>query len=277
MERLRARYRWGAPPWWLQGVVVVPEVLAGLLPLVLVARAYRSPEAAFAIVLAMLVLWALLSGRRAEALLARWTLRLRLPSPSERERLQRLLGEVLAVAGSGLRPTVLIHRSKFLNALAYGRHTLAVTDVALALDDRHLRAVLAHELGHLEQGHTMFGTLRMLSLAPLRLYREVGGFLLFSSPFTAVLGLPLVLLAAALALPIWAADVLYRPVARWEERSADLYAADVGYGEALAEVLYRERPGRLERFRNLLGTHPDGHLRAMRLMEAVRSPGRYRV
>lgn len=268
VEKLKERYRWGSPPRTLQGILLLPEVAAALLPIAALLRVDLHPHRWVGLLATVAALWMTFSGRRSEAALARWTLKLRRPRRRERERLEELAGQILQAAGSDIAPTILIQRSDHINALAYGRRTVAVTDTALQLDDRHLAAILAHEIGHLDEKHTTFGVLRLLLHAPLRLYNEIGGFLAFSSPVTAVIGIPLVLGSFILSLPIRAADLLYRPVARWEERSADLYASRAGHGIALAEVLHAPRPGRMARARNLLSTHPHGHARSRTLIEA---------
>lgn len=277
MEALKQRYRWGKPPRTLQALILLPELAAGLLPIILVLRAYGSPRAAAYLIGFTLTLWVVFSGRKMESALARWTLKLRRPTVKEARRVEPLLQEVLQRTGSTLQPTMLTQRSNKINALAYGHHTIALTDTAISLPDEHLKAIIAHEIGHLEEGHTTFGTLRMLAHAPLRAYNEIGVFLAFTSPITALIGVPLILASYALSLPIKAADLLYLPIARWEERSADLYASRAGYGMPLADILDAAPPGRIQKVKNLLSSHPDGALRAVRLKEAEQERRSYRT
>lgn len=145
---------------------------------------------------------------------------------------------------------------------------LAVTDRALTLDDAHLTAIVAHEIGHLAEGHTLFGVLRMLALTPLRAYSEIGVLLSLASPVTALIGLPIVIVTSILSLPIYAANLLYRPVARWKERNADLYASRCGYGIELAGILDDGAPTALsDRLLSMFSQHPAGRTRAERLLE----------
>ena len=74
----------------------------------------------------------------------------RKPIWGEEEKIQCCFNEVLQKAGCCRRFKLLIHEDMELNAFATGLKTIVVTRGSLEqLTDGELKAVLAHELGHL--------------------------------------------------------------------------------------------------------------------------------
>jgi Zn-dependent protease with chaperone function len=122
----------------------------------------------------------LLLVRPVEAGVARLLFRgLRRPGPAELQRIAPAFERVCRRAGADPRRYLLrVQEHRQLNAFALGGHLVAVTRVALELDDGMLEAVLAHELGHHRHLHPLATSLGWWYLLPFtageRLWRRVG-------------------------------------------------------------------------------------------------------
>lgn len=228
----------------------------------------------------VMVLW-LLSGalifqRPVEVAVARFFLRARRPTPSERDRLEHAWHEVTRMAGrDGAKYQLFIEDSDALNAYAASGHIVTVTRKTLdAMPHHHLAAVLAHELGHHLGGHPWSNLLAYWYSMPARLLTRVLRLVLrivvtvFSMVFAVVARMPALasfiarLITWSLILFVvffvsvlmwtavesgqtWAppavALVVLTPLilpwlARRGEYRADRMAANLGYGHALIEV-----------------------------------------
>lgn len=260
-----------ALPWFVCSLTVVGLIGLGIGSFV--------GDAGTVSVVAM-VLW-LLSGaliflRPVEVFLARFFLKARRPTPSERERLEHAWTEVTQAAGrDGRRYQLFIEDSDALNAYAASGHIVTVTRKTLdAMPHHHLAAVLCHELGHHLGGHPWSNLLAYWYSVPARLLtrtlrRVLRVFVsLFSIVFAVLAKMPglaafigrlitwSVLLFVAFFLTMlmitavqsghaWAPPtvllVITTPLllpwlARRSEFRADRVAAELGYGHALIEV-----------------------------------------
>ncbi|RIQ32516.1 M48 family metalloprotease [Jiangella rhizosphaerae] len=260
-----------ALPWFLFSLTVVG--MAGLGIGALVGNTTVVP-------ILCMVLW-LLSGvlifyRPVEVGVARFFLRARRPTPSERDRLEHAWHEVTRAAGrDGARYQLFIEDSDALNAYAASGHIVTVTRKTLdAMPHHHLAAVLAHELGHHLGGHPWSNLLAYWYSVPARLLTRVLRLVLrlvvalFSTVFAVVARMPAlasfiakvitwslilfvvffvtVLMATAVqsgqtwAPPAVALIVLTPLILPWlarrSEYRADRIAANLGYGHALIEV-----------------------------------------
>jgi Zn-dependent protease with chaperone function len=210
----------------------------------------------------LLVLVWLLSGagvflRPVETVLARVMFRLRRPAESEQCRLTPLWSAVTAAAGvNGTTYDLWVEESREINASAAAGHLVSVTRWALdALPPEHLKAVLAHELGHHLGGLPWVRLLGLWYSQPARAVARIGALIRRSvirlvhatSPTRPVAWLVLWVLsvlcvAAVLDTAPWlllllAVPPLQASVGRLEERRADRFAAQIGFGEPLREVL----------------------------------------
>ncbi|HWG83972.1 MAG TPA: M48 family metallopeptidase [Deinococcales bacterium] len=184
---------------------------------------------------------------------------------SEQARLQKLFARVSAKAGPGLNLRLLFRDGGAMgaNAFALPNGTIVVTDqfLDLARNNREVAAVLAHEIGHVQQRHALRG-----------LYRSAGVALLVSI----LLGDVASASNLAASLP---AVLLERGYSRGFEVEADAHAAAYlnaeGWGtqplrgilERLADEHGSSNPG-------LLSTHPGTEQRIERLEELERLRGR---
>ncbi|MGK5549842.1 M48 family metalloprotease, partial [Streptomyces sp. URMC 127] len=237
------------------------------LPTALISLAVVS--FAFALVnpvlgLVMPVMW-LLSGplvfhRSAEAAIARYLLGMRRPTPEEAERLGAVWEEVTRRAGvdQGTYELWVQERAE-LNATAAAGHIVGVTRHALErLPNSRLAAVLAHELGHHVGGHTWAGMLADWYALPARtVWRWITMGLLFLLGSRNVAGIAcggclsvtfLWFVYALtftesmwwLTLPVALGPFFVAWLHRRAECRADDYAAGLGFGDELMEVLAEE-------------------------------------
>lgn len=149
---------------------------------------------------------------------------------------------------------IYIMDAMYANAFAIGRQTVAVTRGAMEiLSADELKGVIAHELGHINYGHTkamllslignfffsvIVWTLRLI-LSIFQFISEVVaqfnivGFVLsiFTSIFQIVVNVSVLVF-------INLSEVILSSNSRSNELQADTFAYEIGYGEELASALY---------------------------------------
>lgn len=261
-----------AVPWFVYGLTVVG--LVGLGIGALVGNVTVIPVLVMALWLAS---GALTLYGPTEIFLARFLLRARRPTPSERQRLHHAWHDVTTAAGrDGRGYQLFIEDSDELNAFAASGHVVTVTRKAVdTMPHHHLSAVLAHELGHHIGGHPWGNMLAFWYSVPARLLNRVLRLLLrlfvsiFSVVFAAAARMPalaafiarlvtwalaafvlvfvvLLMVVAVQSGQEWApivvglivlSPVLLPWLARRAEYRADRLAAQIGYGRPLIEVL----------------------------------------
>ncbi|MEY6563466.1 M48 family metalloprotease [Streptomyces sp. PGLac3x] len=235
--------------------------------------------------------------RRAERAYVRYALRLRPPSPEERQKLEPVWREVLARAVADRdRCEIWVEDSHHVNAQAPAGHVVSVSSLAIArLSSGQLAAILAHELGHHSGGHAWASRMTSWwSLPALCVARGLSGIVrgvVYVLGRSGCLG---VLVAAALAsfagalvvaswfvvVPMFLAAVCTAAARRWAELRADDYAARLGFGPALAQVLRLDieseeaRAGstRTARVAGWLTARPDARTRLLHLDPYLRPP-----
>ena len=245
---------------------MIPETVATAIAYAIVAAVIGLREPFSPAAIAAIAAWPLgglaLLTRPIEAVLARPMLGLRAPAEIERDRLDERFAAVCARANESVEPYLLrVQESEDLNAVAVGGHLIGVTTRSLRLQDDQLEAVLAHELGHQDGMHSAALAINWWATLPWRLV-------------TALARIHLVLFI--LSLPVRAVGVLayvgQAAATRAAEREADLFAAQLGYGPALAATLRAALPpestGWVER---VLSTHPPVDAR-IRTLEGRTSP-----
>lgn len=210
-------------------------------------------------------------------------------SPAVAPELHAVVGELSRRAGLERVPTLHYVPSRILNAFAVGTRkdaSIAVTDGLLrTLDNEELTAVLAHELGHVQNDD-----MRVMNLAAA--VTRITGALASAAQFMAILLLPAWLFGGlhvrflGLLLLLFAptvAALLQLALSRSREFEADLEAAELtGRPEWLARALRkmeRIQHGWFERiFVNRpttsapgwLRTHPGTEERVERLLQLLR-------
>ncbi|MFI0786754.1 M48 family metalloprotease [Streptomyces lydicus] len=288
----------------------LPWFATSLLLMALVGYALL-PSLGWVVVLGWLATGALAFHRPTESAFARHLLDLRHPTPRERARLEPVWREVTARAGvDGRAYELWIQDRDDVNALAAAGHIVSVTRSSLAyLPSHHLAAVLAHELGHHIGGHAWSSLLGLWYSAPGRSVWAAVRWLTRQGLHIArrlndcaalLLGLAAGGVLVALALSYWfvllalvVAPYPMAALARQAELRADRFAAGLGFGPVLAEVLHtmerreadvvghhvvaacfgcggaasaagaagRARTGRPALMARLLTSHPDYHTR----------------
>ena len=170
--------------------------------------------------------------------------------PAHRERLERLIGTLQL--GDVARPNFLVYEDEDLTAVTTGQRTLSInaisTGLMRALDEKQLRAALAHELGHITRGHMILSS----------------GFLatmLFAKSIFGAMGWPVTM---ALLLG-------YLALLRRNEIDADRRAADLAGDDDVVDLLMTlkvklKEPACLDwPGMSVLSTHPGYRVRAARV------------
>ncbi|MEU6083058.1 M48 family metalloprotease [Streptomyces sp. NPDC047108] len=268
------------------------------------------PTTGWVVVLCWIATGLLAFHRPTERVVARHLLDLRYPTPRERDRLEPVWRAVTARAGvDGRAYELWIQDCDNINALAAAGHIVGVTRFSLEhLSSDHLAAVLAHELGHHVGGHAWTSLLGEWYSAPGRIGWAALRWLARHGPsivrrlnnwvaLVLVLAVGSVLIALALSywfvlLALVVAPYPMAALSRQAELRADRYAAALGFGPMLAEVLHtmqrgnsdaqhrsvaassgchgsrgiigaagNVQTGRLVLFDRLLASHPDYHTR----------------
>ncbi|MFE9095967.1 M48 family metalloprotease [Streptomyces sp. NPDC007264] len=141
--------------------VQVPGFLVSLALVSSIALGMFDDLVGTVVLLAWLASGLLVFHRPAELAFARFVLKLRLPTPEERARLEPVWHEVTARAG--IEPhtyELMVENSDELNAVAVAGHVVGVTTYSLdRIPSSNLAAVLAHELGPHTGGHAWAGLL----------------------------------------------------------------------------------------------------------------------
>lgn len=196
------------------------------------------------------LLGALLFVRPVERAISRPLFRLRPPTDIEMQTLWPAWEQVCARAGVAPDKYLLrIQDSDILNACAASAHLVAVTRGSLLhLSAAELEAVLAHEIGHHLDLHSVAGMLYFWLRLPVQaaqvvvgsVARALGGL----QPIFGVAGilltpviLALAFLGVLVAIPIALAEAASKAFGRRAEYAADRYAVKLGYGPHMSSVL----------------------------------------
>ena len=161
-----------------------------------------------------------------------------------------------------------------VNAYAVGHRTIIVTDGILALSDKDLKGVLAHEFGHIANGDSDLTLGINVSNTILVIFTALVGFVvttmssLFSMLFesvdakatcAAIAGV--IVLALSLVYYLWVkfGMLLVNASSRNNEYAADAFAVDCGFGAGLYSALSQLDPSKTRSgfFSLLASSHPD--------------------
>ena len=259
----------------------------------------HQPKAVLITVLAVGALLAFSFSPAGEAV-CRAFLRVRKLFPNEEARLLPLFREVCERAGENPEEYQLfISPDASANAAALGRHTVILTRGLLHVaDDEEIKAVMAHEVAHLKHRDSQIlqaaSLLNSVGSAVVWVYTVIAvamGFL--ASLFGALApgdpdyeygyafegagqGFLMVAFAWLIRGLAWICykilQLSFLAVGRGQEYRCDAFAAQLGYGTALARFLDKSwqeagyyKPGF---FTTLMSTHPDPGARISRLMQA---------
>ena len=222
-------------------------------------------------------------------------------SPQEEPRLHRIVDEVTSLT-SLPKPRVYIVDNPSPNAFATGRNpkhavVAATTGIMNLLDDRELKGVMAHELGHVGNRDILIGAVVAVFAGAIAMAANVLQFRMIFGGFGGNRdnGNGLLALVAIILMPI-AAVIIQMAVSRTREYEADRTGARVTHDpDALADALMKlERGANLRpmqvnpaaahmfivnplagfrgaNFSNLFSTHPPIEERVKRLRNMARS------
>lgn len=199
-------------------------------------------------------------------------------------RLEPLFLEVLAKAKK-LNPSIpddvrlFICDDKEPNAFATGRKTVCLTKGFLNYSDEEIKAVFAHELGHLAHKDTDFILLvtigNFIVTAFFAIFRGIVnlfGFIFASATNNAALAISRFLTDFILGSLMWMwtkiGTLLVMHSSRKNEYLADEFAFNLGYGDSLAAALDTLDGGSSKGlWANLVSSHPDTDVRIAKLQE----------
>jgi heat shock protein HtpX len=223
-------------------------------------------------------------------------------TPEQEPRLHRIVDEVTSLT-SLPKPKVYVVDNPSPNAFATGRNpkhavVAATTGIMSLLDDRELRGVIAHELGHVGNRDILIGAIVAVFAGAIAMIANVMQFRLIFGGFGGNRdggGNPLLALVAIILMPI-AATIIQLSISRTREYEADRTGAKTTHDpDALADALEKLERGAMQRpmqvnpataqmyivnplaglrganFSNLFSTHPPIEERIARLRKMGRT------
>ena len=158
----------------------------------------------------------------------------------------RFIGTKLSEECGIKAPTFMVYRNNKFDVMVVGigrDTTIFISEIAAKLPDEYLRAVLAHEYGHIHLGHS---ATRLLIYSALLVLAMVGG----STPFLAILS-----------------NVFFLWIMRKMEYAADGFAANIVGDDHLrsALVFIEGMIGDVPKWQTVFSTHPSFKDRFARL------------
>ena len=168
-------------------------------------------------------------------------------SPQEQPQLHSAVAEMAAIAGLP-KPKVYIIENDAPNAFATGRNpehaaVAATTGIMHILSDRELRAVMAHELGHVKNRDILISTMVAAIAGAISMIAFISLFFRSSRSQYGFIAI----LVAWIVAPL-AAGIIQAAISRTREYQADRTGAELSHDpEALASALEKLHQGVKER------------------------------
>jgi heat shock protein HtpX len=224
-------------------------------------------------------------------------------TPDQEPRLHGIVDEVCAMSGMP-KPKVYVIQNDSPNAFATGRNAkhsavAATTGIMRILDDRELRAVFGHEIGHIKNQDILVNAIVGTVASAIMFIAMIGRFSMFFGGFGRDrdgAGGIIALLAMIILAPL-AATVIRLAVSRQREYGADSTGAHIVHDPmALASALQKLQDssravpmqvspaishlfivnplGKID-FGSLFASHPPTEKRIARLEQIARETGNY--
>jgi heat shock protein HtpX len=170
-------------------------------------------------------------------------------TPEQAPRLHRIVDEVVSLSDLP-KPKVYVVENPSPNAFATGRNpkhavVAATTGIMNLLDDRELRGVMAHELGHVGNRDILIGAIAALFAGAIAMIANVLQFRMIFGGFGGRdnNANPILMLVAIILMPI-AATIIQLAISRTREYEADKTGARLTHDpEALASALEKLHQG----------------------------------
>lgn len=175
------------------------------------------------------------------------TLNTRQPSPRELEKLNGFVAELERRGGASSvapfpRPRLRMISDEAPNAMAFGSKSVALTTGLLKGEEDQARAVFAHELGHLVNKDTLYGSMKIAALHPLiviwdficRPITRIGGWI---TAGLMLLLLPLFIVGFLGVLALRVTDFVERMLSQPAEYRADAYSVKLTRDTGLPDFL----------------------------------------
>ena len=168
-------------------------------------------------------------------------------TPEEAPRLHRVVDELLPLSGLPVKPKVYLIQNPSPNAFATGRNpkhavVAATTGILDLLDDRELKGVMAHELGHVGNRDILIGSVAAVIAGAISwITTSMMWGMMFGRRDGGEGGL--LGLAAIILMPM-AAGIVQMSISRTREYQADKTGAKTTHDpDALADALAKLAPG----------------------------------
>lgn len=217
-------------------------------------------------------------------------------TPEQAPRLHRIVDELMPLSGLPVKPRVFLINNPSPNAFATGRNpkhavVAATTGIMDLLDDRELKGVMAHELGHVGNRDILIGSVAAVLAGAIS---WITTSMMWGMMFGRRNENGLLSLLAIILMPM-AAAIVQMSISRTREYQADKTGARTTHDpEALADALAKLHQGAQMRpmqvnpstahmyivnplagfggqnFSNLFSTHPPIEDRIARLREMAR-------
>ncbi len=189
-------------------------------------------------------------------------------TPEEAPRLHAIVDEILPLSKLPVKPKVYLIQNPSPNAFATGRNphhavVAATTGIMDLLDDRELKGVMAHELGHVGNRDILIGSIAAVLASAI-------SWITFSMMFRRNDN-GLLALAAIILMPI-AASIVQMSISRTREFEADRTGAKTTHDpDALADALAKLHQG--VQMRPMQVNPSTAHMYIVNPLAGLKAPG----
>jgi heat shock protein HtpX len=194
----------------------------------------------------------------------------------EAPRLHRIVDEILPLSKLPVKPKVYLIQNPSPNAFATGRNpqhavVAATTGIMDLLDDRELKGVMAHELGHVGNRDILIGSIAAILAGAISwITTSMMWGMMFGRRDN---GNPILALAAIILMPI-AAGIIQMSISRTREYEADKTGAKTTHDpDALADALAKLHLG--AQMRPMQVNPSTAHMYIVNPLAGLKAPGAF--